>query len=45
MARDHGQNPKERKLVVGSCGIISFEHHGCTIDYHQLFVKYSKDKE
>jgi len=45
MASDHGQNPKERKLVADSCGIISFEHHGGAIDYQQHFAKYSKDKE
>jgi hypothetical protein len=45
MTSDHGQNTKERKLVARSCGIISFEHHGDTINYHQHFAKYSKDKE
>jgi hypothetical protein len=35
MASDHGQNTKERKLVARSCGIISFEHHGNAINYHQ----------
>ncbi len=45
MTSDHGQNTKERKLVARSCGIISFEHHGDAINYHQHFAKYSKDKE
>jgi hypothetical protein len=45
MASEYGQNPKERKLVACSRGIISFEHNSCAINYHQIFAKYTKDKE